>query len=100
MAAIHHQCPVVRVWESTATATLRLGVLFLGCASALRARAKRNGCGSWTARTVSGDVHLGANRDANGQVWARHGSVHFMSVLDGYSVIRIPEARFAAGRTH
>ena len=29
----------------------------------------------------------------NHQVWARHGSIKFMSVLDGYSVTKLPEPR-------
>jgi signal transduction histidine kinase/CheY-like chemotaxis protein len=52
---------------------------------------------SWTAADGLGETFTSAlTVMPNGQVWARHGSVHFMSVLDGYSVIRIPEARFAA----
>ena len=30
---------------------------------------------------------------ADGRLWVRHGAVNAMSVLDGYTVIQIPEAR-------
>ena len=35
--------------------------------------------------------------DAAGRVWARHGAVPEMSLLDGYTVARLPEARDSLG---
>jgi len=48
----------------------------------------------WTAadglkESYSRRMSLGAD----GRLWVRHGAVNAMSVLDGYSVIQIPEAR-------
>jgi len=48
----------------------------------------------WTAADGLPETFTGAlTVTPNGQVWARHGAVSFMSVLDGYSVVRVPEAR-------
>jgi len=51
----------------------------------------------WTAADGLPETFTGAlTVTPNGQVWARHGAVSWMSVLDGYSVTLIPENRLFA----
>jgi signal transduction histidine kinase/CheY-like chemotaxis protein len=51
----------------------------------------------WTAADGLPETFTGAlTVTPNGQVWARHGAVSWMSVLDGYSVALIPENRLFA----
>ena len=75
-----------------------LGVLFLA------AFLPRRACGDdermwryWTAADGLPETFTAAlTVTPNGQVWARHGAVSWMSVLDGYGVTLIPENRLFA----
>jgi hypothetical protein len=81
--------------HSAAKTVLRLAALFLLAHLPLDAQGKEDGMWRhWTdtdglVETFTGSLTV----MPNGQVWARHGSVASMSVLDGYGVTRIPEAR-------
>jgi len=51
----------------------------------------------WTAADGLGETFTAAlTVTADGRVWARHGAVPVMSILDGYGVTRIPEAHLYA----
>jgi signal transduction histidine kinase/CheY-like chemotaxis protein len=81
--------------HSAAQAVLRLAALFLLALLPLGAQGKEDRMWRyWTeadglVETFTGSLTV----MPNGQVWARHGSVPSMSVLDGYGVTRLPEAR-------
>ena len=80
---------------STVKALVRLSVLFSAALLPLRATgADAQMWRYWTAADGLGETYTAAlTVTPDGQVWARHGAVSFMSVLDGYSVVRVPEAR-------
>jgi ligand-binding sensor domain-containing protein len=49
---------------------------------------------SWTAADGMPESYIRSiAAGPDGRIWARHGTVDFMSVLDGYGIVRLPESR-------